>query len=461
VNRHYLAPYGEVAFTPHLERFARQSVVFTRHHTEAGTSGIAYASLFSGTHADRHGVYTQPIRLAEGQHLITEAFAAAGYETFFWNAHNAASARLRYGQGVAASHTFSRRLDAADPDFVALLDRLRSEPESKAFVLTNFTVTHAPYRTRHLADFLRAFPSQAVGLDPSEVRRFTRLYRHNYLDLSYGFDEAVRRLGLSLQEQRSLTATIERLYQSNVHRLDSLFGQVLDAIDSRDLRAESLVVFTADHGEVLRPENSLLPWSHSFELAPEVVQVPLLVSSPGVAGRYEGVSRSIDVYPTLAGLAGVAIPPEAGVEGVDLARSMQGLEPAPELIAASHSAVLPHALFEQLHDPRRERTWGQLRRFFPAEDPELMWVSMRAGDFFYRLRKLDERRWGTQAFDLASAPSTDVFDPDEAEHREMAQRLESYKAQLLAAYPSESEARERALDAEDAAELLRALGYVE
>ena len=48
----YLSPYNrEVDFTPQLARFSKGSIVFKRHQTEAGHSGTAYASLFSGVDA--------------------------------------------------------------------------------------------------------------------------------------------------------------------------------------------------------------------------------------------------------------------------------------------------------------------------------------------------------------------------------------------------------------------------
>ena len=59
MNREFLSPYNPaVSYTPALYRFARDAAVFTRHHTEEGQSGIAFASLLTGDQATRHGVYT-------------------------------------------------------------------------------------------------------------------------------------------------------------------------------------------------------------------------------------------------------------------------------------------------------------------------------------------------------------------------------------------------------------------
>ena len=145
VNRSFLAPYDPaVEFTPTL---AAQVVVFERHWSESGQSGIAYASLLAGTQADGHGVWAHPSRIPSSVYLVTEAFADSGYETFSWTAHGLASARYAYAQGVPAENVFDgRRLRASDPGFLAILKRLRRDPDYKAFLFTNFSGLRRPRR---------------------------------------------------------------------------------------------------------------------------------------------------------------------------------------------------------------------------------------------------------------------------------------------------------------------------
>lgn len=70
-------------------------MVFQRHETESGQSGISFASLHSGQQADKHGVHRHPRRLDEKTYLISEAFADAGYDTFFWSGQPMAASKLR------------------------------------------------------------------------------------------------------------------------------------------------------------------------------------------------------------------------------------------------------------------------------------------------------------------------------------------------------------------------------
>ena len=71
----YVAGRMLEALRERLAAFAEESVVFERHHTEAPSSGIAYASILSGGQADHHGVYRHPLRLSPDLILLPEVFA--------------------------------------------------------------------------------------------------------------------------------------------------------------------------------------------------------------------------------------------------------------------------------------------------------------------------------------------------------------------------------------------------
>lgn len=338
LNRSFLGPYdASVGWTPRIDPFARRGVVFRRHQTEAGLSGVTFASLFSGTHATRHGVISQPMPLADEALLITEAFAAAGFEVWFWGGHAMASPALGYAQGVPPAHVVAgggrllepdpRRhhreresfLQAGDPRFERLLDELARDPRWRALVVTNFSVTHAPYSAAFVDALCRDVPA-ACGDAPDRWRETAERFWRSYVDLSWNFDATVRRLGLGEDDVDRIARVAELLYRANVHRLDGLFGDVVAAVEARGLGDESALAFTADHGEVLHREGAIFRWNHGFALAPETLGVPWLLVAPGVApGAWEGVTRSIDIFPTLAGLAGVELP-AGSVAGVDLSR---------------------------------------------------------------------------------------------------------------------------------------------
>jgi arylsulfatase A-like enzyme len=471
----FLSPYDRaVTWTPRIDAFARRGVVFRRHQTETGFSGIAFASIFTGAQATRHGVFSQPMRLGEEVLLITEAFADAGFEVWFWGDHAMASADLGYAQGVPPERRVSgaggfripdpRRphpehetfLRADDPRFVRLLDGLRSDPRRRALVVTNFTVTHAPYSMAYLDALCRDDPG-ACPADHDRVDETAEFFWRHYVDLSWNFDATVRRLGLGDADVARIARVAELLYRANVHRLDGLFGEVVAAVDASGLRDASAIAFTADHGELLHREGAIFHWNHGFTLTPEELGVPWLLVAPGVPpSEFSGVTRSIDVFPTLAGLAGVPLA-DGAVEGVDLSPALRGESPAPELVAFSHTALAPQDLLRV----SRARGGTRLDELHPDRDPDRIWVSLRDGDRVYKLTRKGGLELEHHAYDLSRDPTEqhNLYDSADAVQRERLEDLERYHSALRRRL--EAAAPAPALPESESLERLRRLGYVE
>jgi arylsulfatase A-like enzyme len=396
---------------------------------------------------------------------MPEAFAAAGYETFFFNLHGMAGSKLRYTQGVEARNFIPDRMpDDAGARFIATLDRLREDPDYRAFVFANLAVTHAPYKADRLEEFLAEHPEETPGIP--EVRRIAlaTIYTRNVFGLQRNFQATIERLGLSEDDAVELVAVVETLYKAGIWRLDGLFGQVMDAIRERGLLAQSLIAFTADHGEVMYRENATFQFSHSMQLAPEVLSVPLLVAAPGVElspGRYTETTRSVDVFPTLLGLAGIEGRDQHQFEGIDLSPALLGREPAPALSAFSHTGLPSDRVLMRMYVAPDREDWSLARAHFGRNDPALIWVSLREGDLNYRLRSLDGH-FALEAFDLASDPTQtrNLYRTDSARHADAGERLERYKAHLVASY-SHEEAKAASLPDDEEAEALRSLGYIQ
>ena len=390
LNKDFLSPYREeVRFTPHVQAFADEGVLFRRHVTEAGVSGIAYASLLAGAQADRHGAYNHPKILSEQLHLLPEAFADAGYDTFFWNCHPMTAPELNYAQGVADDHivppggpkgnlkpVVRNMLHGGDEAFQGILDRLKSDPEYRALVIVDFTVTHAAYTRQvhrgNVRDFIEANPEFGPVLPVKRHQRLVQLYEDYRLPLQWNFPFESERLNFEPKDVEELAGTLEATYAATVALLDSLFGRTVETLRAEGLLDQSLVALTADHGEVLYRDNALFQWTHGLQLAAEELTVPWILRGPGLSpGAYEGVTRSIDVYPTLAGLCGVELGRGTQVTGTDLAPALLGEAPPPELLSFSHTKVLGDVLLEEF------RPWEHVSRFYPRSDPELMWTSVR------------------------------------------------------------------------------------
>lgn len=455
LNKHFLSPYEPgVAFTPRLGAFAEEAKVFRRHMTESGQSGTAYASILSGLQADGHGVFRHPTRIADEVELIGEAFRDAGWEVAAWLEHGMASEELGYARGAGTA--WAEKLTAGAEGFRSILDRLGRDPGSRALVVTDFTVTHGPYQPGPVEAFCGLHPDQCGAReDRAAFDRLVDFYRRAHAFLSYDFPATRERTAMGEADLEALAGAVELLYRANVADLDRLFGAVVAEIRRAGLWQESVVVFTADHGETLYREGTYFKWTHGHQLAPEVLEVPLLIRAPGVAaGDWEPVTRSIDVLPTLAGLAGVTLEPVDG-RGVDLSRALSGREAPHELRAWSHTALVAEPVLEA------SRRWGLFRSLYPRIDPELMWVQVREGDRVWQLRRRPGGEPDAAAFDLASDPwqLVDLFAEDDPGDRRRMAELRRYHERLAAAYLAAGDRGEIGKERQE--ELLKSLSYVD
>lgn len=111
---------------------------------------------------------------------------------------------------------------------------------------------------------------------------------------------------------------LRRNYFANVALLDDQIGAILRAAEER-FGENLLVIFTADHGEMLG--NHRL-WGKNNCFYEDVLNVPLIVRYPGAGEpqRTDAKVMLIDLMPTILQVAGVEAPP---MDGVDLRTNVE------------------------------------------------------------------------------------------------------------------------------------------
>jgi membrane-anchored protein YejM (alkaline phosphatase superfamily) len=89
------------------------------------------------------------------------------------------------------------------------------------------------------------------------------------------------------------------LYNNSAHFVDGLVGQVLEDLQKRRLLENTVVVFTADHGEEFN-DNKQNYWGHNGNFSDAQIQVPLSIYWPGKPGKaFSHPTTHYDVVPTL------------------------------------------------------------------------------------------------------------------------------------------------------------------
>jgi arylsulfatase A-like enzyme len=314
-----LSPYGFMNVSlPHLERLAREGVIFDQATSVAPLTLPAHTSLFTGLLPPHHGVRDNAdTPLEDSYATLAEALLSRGFRTgaFVGSVVLAPDRGLRQGfeqyQGVGETvrDTPAGRQRTADKvmdDAIRWLDTIK---ESRFLLWTHLYDPHRPY-------------------DPPEPYR--SMYGHNP-------------------------------YVGEIAFADSQIGRLLAALDERHLLDRTMVVVTADHGESLGAHGER---DHGIFLYEDVVRVPLIVRGPGLQpSRVGEVVRLTDLMPTILDSLGVPSPRLDGVSLVDL---MTGRQTGLDLEAYSESLYPERLGWSPLRALRR----GQFK-LIDAPRPEL------------------------------------------------------------------------------------------
>jgi arylsulfatase A-like enzyme len=105
-------------------------------------------------------------------------------------------------------------------------------------------------------------------------------------------------------------------YYAMIETIDMAVGKVVEAIERAGALEDTLFVFSSDHGELLGDSGLWRKGSYHYD---SMIRVPAFVSRQGRLGagrRIEGLVQSIDLAPTVLGLAGIPLRP--GMQGDDL-----------------------------------------------------------------------------------------------------------------------------------------------
>jgi arylsulfatase A-like enzyme len=128
-----------------------------------------------------------------------------------------------------------------------------------------------------------------------------------------------------MEKAKGIGRKDRRICAAMIMALDDAVGRVLDALDASGLARETLVVFLSDNGAALIPGSSENGGSNGplrgskAQLWEGGIRVPFLARWPGRIPSGRTVSEpviSLDLFPTLATLAGAARP--ANLDGLDI-----------------------------------------------------------------------------------------------------------------------------------------------
>lgn len=109
-------------------------------------------------------------------------------------------------------------------------------------------------------------------------------------------------------------------YLNELLYMDWVIASILDQLKQTGLLDRTLVVITADHGEMLGADGG--PIGHGWRVTPELANVPLIILDPGNKGFRvnSAVGSQVDLLPTVLDLLGRPLPQDEIYQGESLYR---------------------------------------------------------------------------------------------------------------------------------------------
>ncbi|MGE9266794.1 MAG: sulfatase [Verrucomicrobiales bacterium] len=399
-----LACYGvDYIKSPHIDSLAARGRLFTRHYVQAPTCGASRYTLLTG----RYGpVSNQALfhRSKKIQHPSLPAhFRRHGYTTVSvgkvshhpgglggpdwddatqlemphsWDRHLMPTGAWQHPRG--AMHGLAHgeiRKKASDMDLfqaeeggdeiypdglttetaLAELEKLTRTPEKPFFLAVGLLKPHLPFGAP--ARYLAPYRDQALPPIPHPEKPAGKTTWHGS-----GEFMKYQRHGKDPRQDVAYASEVRRHYAACVTYADAQIGKILARLDELGQRDNTLIILWGDHGWHLG-EHAIWGKHSLFE---ESLHAPLIIVSPQdpQPGKSSpAIVESIDLFPTLCELSGLALP--AYLHGSSLLPQIQDPTSPRErpaysyhgkartLRTATHRYILHRDGSEELYDHRQ------------------------------------------------------------------------------------------------------------
>ncbi len=260
------------------------------------------------------------------------------------------------------------------------------------FLEVGFPGPHPPYDP--VPRCLELYEDREIPIDPvteedleGQPPPFKAMRIHN---VEIDHDSVVHLLDPSEEQRRRQRAH----YLANVTMIDEKIGEILDALEAKDLLEETVVILASDHGDCLTDHGHSQKWT----MYEQVIRVPLIARFPKLfpgGRRVEELVQLMDLGPAILELAGTEPP-----------------------VTMEARSILP-ALKNDPSWKGRNFVYAEQARDLILTDTEFM-TMVRSAD--WKLVHFMDESFG-QLFDLANDPMETTNLWDDPQHSETKQML--------------------------------------
>ncbi len=345
-----LGCYGDpMVKSPNIDRLAGQGLMFNRAYCHQAVCGPSRASLLTGQLPDNTRVWhnrnlfrsTIPTLVTLPQFFKNNGWYALSLGKVFsgdereldppsWSAPEVLRGEgpgwKNYALAGAKSSGKGAAYEAADvpddgyPDgklaqlAVETLEKLKQQKQP-FFLAVGFFKPHLPFNApKKYWDLYDPALFELKDVE-TRVKGAPEIAYHTHRELG-GYRDMPADEHVSAEQAR----TLRHGYYACVSYVDAQVGKVLDALNRLGLDQNTIVVLWGDHGWSLGEKDR---WCKGTIFERDT-RVPLMIRAPGLAkpgASTEALIEYVDIYPTLASLAGLT--PPADLDGRSLVPVLQ------------------------------------------------------------------------------------------------------------------------------------------
>jgi len=361
-----LSCFGSKAVkTPHLDALAAAGVKLTQFYAASAVCTPTRASILTGRYPLRFDIRQHfnddEAHLPRGVVTLPKLLKEAGYATAHIGKWHLGGLRQKhFGNRTATipgphEHGFDHYLcQVEEQPLRGELGRKRRlyRDGGTCLVRDEKNVTESdPYYRAHFTDIIG---DEAVRL----VEEFHKQGRPFFLNVWWLVPhmpyEPTPEPYWSRYADRGISED-QHCFRSMVAHMDGKIGQLLAKLEQLGLRENTLIVFTSDNGGAYESDIGPLKGGKT-DLHEGGIRVPMIACWPGripAARSSDAVGNTVDLLPTFCAAAGVRVPADAQVDGINLLPCLTG----------SGAAIERGLLFWQLD------LYRQLQRHYPKPKP--------------------------------------------------------------------------------------------
>lgn len=318
LRRDYMSSYGYHRLTtPHMDKIAREGVLFEKHFSPSIPTTPAYASMLTGM--DCFGTDVVALRhegpLGDHVQTLAEVLGDNGYNTtcvgFTGNPSSRGFDRyLDYEAWVPDETGRCPKAENLNEVTIPELKRLAGK-EEPFFLFLRHMDPHSPY--------LPPRPFERIFYDGNEKDP-----ENKSMDPVYNFKPHADFFKSWIPEGVTDEKYVSAQYEGAIAYMDTCIQNIFATVEALGIEEETLIVITSDHGETLYEHDCYFDHHGMYD---NCLIVPLILKFPGKlpqGKRYSDVSLIQDIMPTILELAGV----ETNIEfnGRNLVKVIKGEE---------------------------------------------------------------------------------------------------------------------------------------